>query len=182
MGRADHWRKRWLALALLGLVAVAPGAGAGAPAALASLAEVEWEDQLGGRDRLADHRGERVLLMIVEARRLPLAGKWAEAIDARETGLTLLTVADAPPDVPVEPARFAATLRKRVPAGVRIWMDPGRQFATALALDTAEPNLLLVGPDGRVAASFRGRLAPDLLDQVLLAAAALPGIPGELVP
>jgi hypothetical protein len=171
-----------LLLVALALPGLALAAGALDPGALAPLAEVEWEDQLGGRDRLAAHQGERVLVIVIEARRLPLAGKWAEAIDARGTGLTLLTVADAPPGVPVEPDRFAATLRKRVPAGVRIWMDPRRQFAAALDLDTAEPNLLLMGPDGTLAAVVRGRLTPALLDEVVTAAARLPGIPGELAP
>ncbi|MBL8224803.1 MAG: hypothetical protein JNM50_05680 [Chromatiales bacterium] len=180
MRRADY--RVALALALLPLVAPAGAASPADAAALAPLADVEWEDQLGGRDRLASHRGETVLLLVVEARRLPLAGKWAEALQARDPGLTLLTVADAPPDVPVDPARFAAMLRKRVPAGVRVWMDPGRSFARALGLDTAEPNLLLLGPDGAPVARMRGRATPALVDEVAAAAAALAPIPPERVP
>jgi hypothetical protein len=180
MQRADY--RVALALALLPLVAPAGAASPADAAALAPLVDVEWQDQLGGRDRLASHRGETVLLLVVEARRLPLAGKWAEALQARDPGLTLLTVADAPPDVPVDPARFAAMLRKRVPAGVRVWMDPGRAFARALGLDTAEPNLLLVGPDGTLAARMRGRATPALVDEVSAAAAALAPIPPERVP
>jgi hypothetical protein len=180
MRRAE--RTAVLALALLLLATPARASAPGEAAALGPLAAMEWEDQLGGRDRLASHRGERVLLIVVEARRLPLAGKWAEALQAQESGLTLLTVADAPPDVPVDPGRFAATLRKRVPPGVRVWMDPGRAFARALSLDTSEPNLLLVGPDGELAARVRGRATPALVDQVLTAAATLAALPAELVP
>lgn len=180
MHRADPLAA--LLLAALMLPGLALAGAAVDPSALAPFADVEWDDQLGGRDRLAAHQGERVLLIIVEARRLPLAGKWAEAIEARDLGLTLLTVADAPPDVLVEPDRFAQTLRKRVPAGVRILMDPRRQLAAALILDTAEPNLLLVGPDGTLAAAFRGRLTPALLEQVAAAAAGLPGMPAGIVP
>lgn len=178
MARADY--RVALALALLPLVA--PAGAATPAAALAPLADVEWEDQLGGRDRLASHRGQAVLLLVVEARRLPLAGKWAEALQARELGVVLLTVADAPPAVPVDPVRFAALLRKRVPAGVRVWMDPGRSFARTLGLDTAEPNLLLVAPDGALAAQLRGRATPALLDEVTAAVAVLVPTPPERVP
>jgi hypothetical protein len=179
MQRADC--RGALVLALLPLVAPA-GAATPADAALAPLADVEWEDQLGGRDRLSNHRGEALVLLVVEARRLLLAGEWAEALQSRDLGVTLLTVADAPPDVPVDPARFAAMLRKRVPAGVRVWMDPGRSFAQALDLDTAEPNLLLVAPDGSLQSRRRGRATPALVDETAAAAAALAPISPERVP
>jgi hypothetical protein len=53
-------------------------------------------------------------------------------------------------------------------------MDPRRDFSRALALDTAEPNLLVVAPDGSLAAQFRGRAAAPLLDTVAAAVLALP--------
>jgi hypothetical protein len=142
--------------------------------ALLPFADVEWRDQLGGRDRLAAHRGERVVLIVVEARRLPLAGRWAEALQARDPKLVVLTLADAPPAVPVDPVRFAATLRRRVPTGVRVWLDPERRLATALALVTAEPNLLLLAPDGALKARFRGRADEVRIAAVMTAVAALP--------
>lgn len=156
------------------LAGLALAAQALAPDALLPFATVNWPDQLGGRDSLAAHRPAPLVLIVVEARRLPLAGKWAEALTARQPGLTVLTLADAPPGVPVDPARFAATLRKRVPAGVRVWMDPGRRVATALGLATSEPQLLVVAGDGRVAAQVSGRLAPDRLATVLAATGPLP--------
>lgn len=169
-----------VAAAVLAGAAVAPAratvaAPAVAPAAaLAPWLAVEWPDQLGGRDSLGSHAGQRVVLVVIEARRLALAGRWAEALAARVPGLTVLTLADAPPDVPVDPDRFTALLRKRVPAGVRVWMDPRREFSRALVLDTREPNLLVVAPDGSLAAQFRGRAAAPLLDTAVAAVLALP--------
>ncbi len=166
-----------LVAALLASAAALPAFAAGtAPpvAALAPWLAVEWPDQLGGRASLGSHAGQRVVLVVVEARRLALAGRWAEALAARVPGLTVLTLADAPPDVPVDPDRFTALLRKRVPSGVRVWMDPRRDFSRALVLDTAEPNLLVVAPDGSLAAQFRGRAAAPLLDTVAAAVLALP--------
>jgi hypothetical protein len=151
---------------------------AASAALLAPFLDMEWRDQQGGRDRLASHMGQRVVLIVVEARRLPLAGRWAEALQARDPELMVLTVADAPLDVPVDPVRFAATLRRRVPAGVRVWLDPERRLATALSLATAEPNLLLIAPGGALAAQFRGRADEARIAAVMAAAAALPvGVP-----
>lgn len=163
-----------VAAAVLAVVVVAPARAAAPAAGLAPWLAVEWPDQLGGRDSLDGHRGQRIVLVVVEARRLALAGRWAEALAARAPGVAVLTLADAPPDVPVDPDRFTALLRKRVPTGVRVWMDPRRELSRALALDTAEPNLLLVAPDGSLAGQFRGRAAAPLIDTVAAAVLALP--------
>ncbi len=147
------------------------------------LADVEFRDQYGNSDSLARRAGAPVVAMVVGIKALPLIESWERDLSARVPGISFLNVVDLPSDVPVDLGRTAATLRKRVPAGVAVLMDPERQWATAFALDTALPNLLVFDATGQLTARFRGRWTASLAAEVAAAlAAALPGTPQPATP
>ena len=87
--------------------------------------------------------------------------------------MQFLNVTDLPPDVVVDVEVTAATLRKRVPAGVTVLMDPTRQWATVFGLDTALPNLLVFDAGGQLQQRFRGRWTAALGAEVAAALAPL---------
>lgn len=161
-------------LLLLALAALASvGARAQAPAAPDSgrLAQLEFRDQYGNVDSLARSRGAPVIAVVVSVKRLAMIEKWERDLSERVPGIRFINVADLPADVPVDPGRTALTLQKRVPPGVKVLMDPAREWATTFALDTALPNLLVFDASGQLTARFRGRWTADLAAQV---AAAIP--------
>jgi hypothetical protein len=137
----------------------------------ARLARLELRDQHGNTDSLARWHGAPVVAVVVNVRRLALIEKWERDLAGRVPGIRFLNVADLPPGVPIDLDRTALTLQKRVPPGVNVLMDPAREWATAFALDTELPNLLVFDAAGQLLARFRGRWSPDLAAQV---AAAVP--------
>ena len=168
----------FLALALAGALAPAPSLAtqaAEAPEALlAPLRELR-----AGSDSLAARRGTPQVVFVVSASRLRRVKDWEAQLDRRVRGVAFLRVADVPP----EPGRprpshedVAATLSKRVPAGVRVLIDVERRFAETLALDTREVNVLLfdaaLGSVGRA----RGRPSGENLERVVARLLALPGV------
>jgi hypothetical protein len=56
----------------------------------------------------------------------------------------------------------AEKLSARVPEGVSVLIDIDRRWAAALDLDTGRPNLLIIDPEGRLTATFRGLCTPEL--------------------
>lgn len=169
---------RVLTLLILGTIAAGKvTAGADVPQPPAStadasrLAQLELRDQHGNADSLARRKGAPVVAVVVSVRRLAMIEKWERDLTDRVPGIRFLNVADLPVDVPVDLDRTAATLRKRVPAGVQVLMDPAREWATAFALDTELPNLLVFDAAGHLTARFRGRWSPGLATEV---AAAIP--------
>lgn len=135
------------------------------------LAQREFRDQYGSVDSLARWRGAPVIAVVVSVKRLAMIEKWERDLSERVPGIRFINVADLPADVPVDPERTALTLRNRVPPGVKVLMDPAREWATTYALDTALPNLLVFDAAGQLTARFRGRWTAGLAVQV---AAAIP--------
>lgn len=109
------------------------------------------------------------MALVVSLRRLSLVQAWARDLSARVPGLALLTVADWPVGTPVDLERAAAILRRRVPAGVSVLMDPEHGWAQTFGLNTALPNLLLFDEQGLLTAQFRGRWTPALAAGVVAA-------------
>lgn len=134
-------------------------------------------DQFGRADSLANLHGTPVIVVVVGVRRLAMIESWERDLRERVPGIRFLNVADLPADAPVDLERTAATLRKRVPAGVAVLMDPARQWATAFALDTTMPNLLIFDASGQLTARFRGRWTAELAAQVAAAFARQGGGP-----
>lgn len=158
-------------LLLLALVPIAALPNAGEPAA-GTIASQEFRDQYGKTDSLARQAGAPVVVVVVTVKGLAMIEKWERDLSERVAGVRFLNVADFPPGVPVDLDRAALTLRKRVPAGVVVLMDPARAWATAYALDTAVPNLLVFDGAGQLTARFRGRWTAALGGEVAAKVAA----------
>lgn len=141
------------------------------------VASREFRDQFGHPNSLASQRGAPVIVVVVAVPRLAMLEQWERDLRERVPGVRFLNVADLPTDVPVDLDRTAATLRKRVPPGVAVLLDPARQWAVAYALDTTLPNLLVFDARGQLTAQFRGRWTADLAAQV--ARAIPPSAPGQ---
>lgn len=173
-------RGRLLLIVLGALTVPVLSAGVAAPAPDAeALAQLDLRDQFGQVDSLARLRGAPAVVVVVNVRRLSMIERWERDLSARVPGLRFLNVADLPADAPVDLARTAAMLRKRVPAGVSVLMDAERRWATGYALDTAVPNLLVFDADGRFTGRFRGRWTETLALEVVKAIPA-PAPNGEL--
>ena len=151
------------------------GTVAGEPVA-SPIAGQEFRDQHGKVDSLARRAGAPVIAVVVGVKGLAMIEKWERDLSARVPGIRFLNVADLPAGVPVDLDRMAQTLRKRVPPGVSVLMDPARQWATVFALNTALPNLLVFDATGRLTARFRGRWSPALAAEVAVA------VPRDTVP
>ena len=158
--------RRWLPMAVL-MPALAMGRDVGALAAL------ELRDQYGNTDSLTAHRSAPIVAVIVSVQHLSMIERWERELSRQVPGVQFLNVTDLPPDVAVDVERTAATLRKRVPAGVKVLMDPTRQWATVLGLDTALPNLLVFDAGGQLRQHFRGRWTEALGAEVAAAVAPL---------
>jgi hypothetical protein len=148
----------YLALVPMAVIAQSPD--------LSAVATLSLRDQFGNTDTLAGHRGKPVIVVVVTAQRLAMIEQWERDLRERVPTIGFLNVADLPADVPVDLERTAATLRKRVPTGVAVLMDPARQWATTFALDTTLPNLLVFDARGQLTAQFRGRWTAELAEQV----------------
>ncbi len=140
---------------------------------LGVLAEREWTDQFGGRGGLLPHRGEPVVVVVVDARRLAQVRRWEQQLLTRFPDLRLVTIADMNERKPPELARVQAVLARRVPREVVVLIDIERLWARTLSLDTAVPNLLLVDRSGRIVERIRGRWNAAEGERVLAAVAAL---------
>jgi hypothetical protein len=141
--------------------------GAAAPEQPTAVARLELVDQHGITDSLAAHRGHVTVVMVVTARRLRNLKAWESELRERYEEIHFLRIADVPPqDPPVTREQVARKLASRVPEEVSILIDLERRWATELELDTGRPNLLLFDEDGRLGASFRGRMEPELRDRV----------------
>lgn len=133
---------------------------------LSSIATLELRDQFGQTDSLARLSGAPVVAVIVSVRRLAMIERWERDLSERVPGIRFLNVADLPSDAPVDLVRTAATLRKSLPKGVAVLMDPERRWATTFALDTTLPNLLVFDATGQLTAQVRGRWTAELAGKV----------------
>lgn len=137
------------------------------PSAADGLREVRLVDQYGAEDRLVDHLGRPVVVIVVTARRLRNLKAWERDLRARFDDLDIVRIADVPADSNASLNDVAERLRERVPDGVSVLIDMDRLWATALALDTSRPNLLLFGPDGALRSAHHGKHDEDLAIEVL---------------
>jgi hypothetical protein len=152
---------------LLTVLALSPIA-ADAEADLAELGAVKLTDQYGAEDALARHRGRVVVVMVVTAKRLRNIRPWER--DLREhfdDEIDYLRITDVPEDSPATQERIAAKLVDRVPDGVSVLIDVERRWATALALDTSRPNILVIDGDGVLVSAYHGRHSPELAAVVI---------------
>ena len=137
-----------------------------ASAGMAALSDAQLPDQRGGRDSLAAHRGNPVVVVVVDARRLGTVRRWEQDLLTRFPKLHVLTVADVNEKQPTTVERVAEVLGRRVPAEVTVLIDIERLWAHELGLDTSAPNLVVFAPDGTLVAQFRGRWSPELAAEV----------------
>jgi hypothetical protein len=107
--------------------------------------------------------------MVVTVRRLRNLKAWETELLERREGIDFLRIADIPADPPTTRERVARKLSSRVPDEVSILIDLDRRWAREMNLDTGRPNLLLFDREGELAATFRGRMEPELLEEVLAA-------------
>ncbi len=142
---------------------------------LSALSQAEMPDQRGGHDSLAAHRGNPVIVVIVDARRLGTVRKWEQDLLRRFPRLHILTVADVNEARLPTVERVAAVLARRVPPEVSVLIDIERRWAQAFDLDTAAPNLVLFDADGAITGKFRGRYSAELAAEVGARAAAMTG-------
>ena len=131
-------------------------------------------DQFGREDGLGRYRGATVVALVVTAKRLRALKGWELELHKRCAGLSFLRVADVPAEPPVTWERVAGKLRERVPREVPIGIDLERSWAATYGLDTSEVNVLVFGPEGELAARFRGRRSKSLVEQVVAAVERLP--------
>lgn len=131
------------------------------------LLEVRLVDQYGAEDRLVDHLGHPVVVVVVTARRLRNLKPWERDLRARFDDLDVVRIADVPADSNATLNDVAERLRERVPDGVSVLIDMDRRWATALELDTSRPNLLLFGPDGELRSAYHGKHDDELAVEVL---------------
>jgi hypothetical protein len=140
-------------------------------AAVARLAGRELLDQHGRPLRLAELHGAPAVVLLVSARRARLLRGWEQALPAPRPAL--FRVVDVPPGG--RAAEVAATLRRRAPRDVRLAVDGDRAFAEALAVDPAEPVVLVLDAELVPRAIVRGRARPDAVATVRAALAAAGG-------
>jgi hypothetical protein len=129
---------------------------------LEQLAGLSLPDQYGTLHTLDQHQGHVVVVMVVTARRLRNLKPWERRLRGRFDGLHTLRITDVPPDSPATADEVASKLIDRVPEGVSVLIDMDRRWADGLDLDTDRPNLLIVDPEGRLVAAFRGLCTPEL--------------------
>ena len=132
----------------------------------AEVAELVLPDQRGDRDSLAAHRGDVVVAMVVTARRLRNLKGWERDLRDRFDEVEFFRVADVPDDPPVTYQDVVDKLAERIPEGVSVLIDVDRRWSTELGLDTGRPNILLIDREGNLAARFRGRSEPELVEEV----------------
>ncbi len=135
----------------------------------------ELPDQRGDADSVAAHRDRIAVVMVVTARRLRNLRSWQKALQERFEDVDFVLIADVPADPPVTYEQVVSKLERRIPDPVRVLIDVERRWATALELDTERPNILLFDRQGRLAAKFRGREEPDLVERVSRELAGLIG-------
>ncbi|NIM63895.1 MAG: hypothetical protein GTN89_12860 [Acidobacteria bacterium] len=117
-------------------------------------------DQFGAENRLEP--GEPAVVIVVSAHKLRKLKKWEIAIRERYEGMRIVRIADVvPSDPPATYEAVAERLRTRVPDEIPVWIDTSRVWASEFGLDTTLPNLLVLGADGSLSGTVRGRFSPE---------------------
>jgi len=140
---------------LLVLLAALPAAAQAGAQHIEAVAGVTLADQYG--EQASASAGEALAVIVVNVRRLGGIQRWQETLGEAFPALAWRHIGDINESEAVDIERVAATLRRRVPPGVPILMDPERHWARAFELDTDRPTLLLFAADGRLVGRFHGR-------------------------
>lgn len=134
---------------------------------LASLEHVQLRDQYGSTDSLAAYRGNVVVVMVVDAKRLRNLRPWARELRSQFETLNTILIAEVPVDPPTTYERVVEKLNERIPDDVSILIDMESLWAQTLDLDASRPNLLLVDRAGKLSATYRGKHEPGLAATVV---------------
>jgi predicted GTPase len=143
------------------------------PPALAEVSELALPDHRGGQDRVANHRGAPVMVMIVDAKRLRLIKDWERDLRERFPDLAIVRIADRPADSDATVAEVQDKYRGRLPEDLVVLIDIDRRWSTALDLDTGRPCLLLLDAEGALVGAWRSRFTERLAAEVRAAVAGL---------
>jgi hypothetical protein len=136
---------------------------AAAPRAAPAWTSAALADQHGQALSAGDLRGRPAVVLVVTARRARLLKAWEKALAGLDE-VGLMRVVDVPPGG--KAAEVARMLRQRAPARVRVAVDAERVLARALALDPAEPHVVVLDASGHVVATVRGRGKPAEVEAV----------------
>jgi len=134
----------------------------------------ELPDQLGGQDSLQAHKGQIVLVLVTDVRRLRRMRRWSKAMIplSREIeDLHILRIASLPPGSDIDKVR--RFLQDRVPLDVPIFIDAHGHWARAFNLDTGTMNLLIFDRTGTLHQNRSGKFSRDLLAEVIVGLQAL---------
>jgi len=134
---------------------------------LAGLEDLQLRDQYGHSDSLAAHRGQVVVVMVVDVKRLRNLRPWARALSEHFDDLETILVAEVSADPPTTYDRVVEKLAERIPDDVSVLIDMESLWASALDLDSSRPNLLLVDREGNLSATYQGRYEPGLAATVV---------------
>lgn len=154
----------WVAVLVLALSAGAAAVGG-----------IELPSLRGGTDSIAAHAGQPVVAVVVDARRLATAGRWAKDLVARFPKLYVVAIADVNEAGTVTLERVTERLAGRVPDEAHVLIDLQRAWARGFELDTGAPNLLIFDAGGAAVAQFRGRWTAALAEEVAGRIAAMEG-------
>ena len=139
----------------------------------------ELRDQFNEPVALASLPGQVEVAIVVSAKRLRRIKPWEKALRTDFPDLRIVRIADIPRTSSTEYDVVAEKLRKRLPADLAVGIDLKGEWASALALDTKVPNILIFDTSGnlsyRQSAMFKSKLYPPLQSAVndALTAAAI---------
>jgi hypothetical protein len=140
------------------------------PPALAELVQRALPDHVGGEYRLADHLGQPVVVMVVNAKRMRLVKDWERDLRKPFPELEIVRIADLPADSDATVEDVRDKYRGRIPDDVPVLIDIDRRWSTGLDLDTGRPNILILDAEGRLVASFwsrfKERIAKDVRAEI----------------
>jgi hypothetical protein len=134
---------------------------------LDSVAGLRLPDQLGGEDSLAAHRGELVVVSVIDADRLRKLKRCEKILRETFDDLGFLRIGEVPVEPPVTLERVATKLAERVPEGVPVLIDMERRWAIELELDASKPNLLVIDRSGALVTTHAGRCSLESLAPVI---------------
>ena len=152
----DVVRRAWLlatALAVLPLMSMA------VPPALL--------DQYGNSGGMEKFSGEPVIVFVTSLTQLPKLGKWEEAIRPQLPTINTLDIGDIDTSSKFIRSAVERELKKHVPDGVSVYIDPENLWAKEYDLDLGEPCVLIFDADHALVKQFRGKPEDELLAEVI---------------
>ena len=146
---------RW-ALTLVGLFA---SAALAVPGPL-----TDQYDKEGGMDKFS---GQPVVVFVTSLRELPDLGAWEEAIRPSVPAFNSLDIGDINTSSGLVQKTVVAELKKHVPDGVSVYIDPENTWAKEYDLDLGEPCVLIFDANHELIETFRGKPKGELLENVI---------------